>query len=192
MKKELLIIDNYDSFTYNLVQLIEECEFFDYEIYKNDKISLDIIDSFSGIILSPGPGLPENAGIMPDLLKNYVRKKKILGICLGHQAIAQCFGAKLIQQNDITHGKASILKVTEINSKLFENLPNSFIVGRYHSWIVDKTNFPDEELKITSIVENDIIMSIEHKYLPVYGVQFHPESHITQHGKQLIYNWLRI
>jgi len=192
MKKELLILDNYDSFTYNLVGLVDKCEFFDYEIYKNDEISLEKINDFKSIILSPGPGMPQYAGILPQLIQNYFSKKKILGVCLGHQAIAQHFGAKLLQLSEIAHGQASVLKIIDRKSKLFKNIPNNNIVGRYHSWIVDNHNFPHNELNISAIVGENIIMGIEHKNLPIYGVQFHPESYITQHGVQLIKNWLEI
>jgi len=192
MKRELLILDNYDSFTYNLVGLVEKCGYYDYEIYKNDEISIENVNDFSSIILSPGPGLPQHAGIMQQLLRNYIRKKKILGVCLGHQAIARHFGANLIQMDKITHGDASIINIIKRSSKLFKNIPQDIIVGRYHSWVVDNVDFPKDELEISAILGDRLIMGIEHKFLPVYGIQFHPESYITQYGFQILKNWLEI
>ncbi|MEI6695280.1 MAG: aminodeoxychorismate/anthranilate synthase component II [Bacteroidota bacterium] len=190
MRNRLLIVDNYDSFTYNLVQLIEQSGVSDYVIKKNDQITLKEAGKFDAFLFSPGPGIPSEAGIMCDLIKHYALSKKMLGICLGHQAIAECFGAKLEQMQHVMHGIASeTILINKEADKIFLNMPNRFTSGRYHSWVVSRENFPDE-LAITAIDNQDKIMAIRHKQFDIHGLQFHPESHITQGGLIMIKNWL--
>ena len=190
MGNKLLIIDNYDSFTYNLVQMIEQCNVRDYVIVKNDKIKLSDANVFDSFLFSPGPGIPSEAGLMCNLINHFASEKKFLGICLGHQAIAECFGAKLIQLNKVTHGEScNTFQLENEKDPIFNKLPSSFITGRYHSWIVSPENFP-KDLLITAIDKTQQIMAIKHKYLKIHGVQFHPESYITQHGIIILENWL--
>ncbi len=186
--KEVLIIDNYDSFTYNLVHYLESlnCKV---TVFRNDELELSDVLPFHKIILSPGPGLPEEAGILKSIIQEYASSKSILGVCLGHQAIAEIFGASLLNLQKPFHGVASKIKITAPDDPLFLNLPMEFEVGRYHSWVVNKSDFP-EILTITSTDENDHIMSFSHQHFDVRGVQFHPESILTQHGKQLLQNWI--
>ncbi|MEA3445995.1 MAG: aminodeoxychorismate/anthranilate synthase component II [Bacteroidota bacterium] len=190
MKNNLLIIDNYDSFTYNLVHYIEEVLGYKVAVKRNDKISLDEAAKYDCFILSPGPGLPGEAGILKELITRFAEEKRIFGVCLGMQAIAECFGAKLLNLNRVYHGVATPIKILKEDKSLFDALPCEFNVGRYHSWVVDKAGFPDV-LEITSEDENGFIMSLRHKDLPINGVQFHPESILTEHGKQMIFNFLK-
>ncbi len=190
MQNRLLIIDNYDSFTYNLLQLVEQCGQTDIVIAKNDEISLDEVAAFDRILLSPGPGIPSEAGIMCDLIKKYAPEKKILGICLGHQAIAECFGATLVQMENIMHGIGSKTIITSVNDYIFNNIQDCFISGRYHSWVVSRQNFPFDTLDVTAIDHHNIIMACSHKTYDVRGLQFHPESYITEQGLQMMKNWL--
>jgi anthranilate synthase component 2 len=187
--KKLLIIDNYDSFTYNLVQLVEQCGFTDYDIKKNNEINLEEANNYQMFLFSPGPGIPSEAGIMCELIKKYAGTKKMLGICLGHQAIAECFGANLITMEEIAHGAASVIYLTDDKDYLFKKVPEIFIAGRYHSWIVSNDDFP-KELLITAIDEDENIMAIKHKTFDIHGVQFHPESYITENGQKIISNFL--
>lgn len=186
--KKILIFDNYDSFTYNLVHLVKELGFTNIEIHRNDKISLNEIQKFDKIILSPGPGIPSESGLLLPLIKEYASTKSILGVCLGHQAIAEAFGAKLINLEDVYHGIATPVNITA-QDYIFDGLENSFDVGRYHSWIVDKANFP-ESMQITAIDEKGNIMAHKHHTYDVHGVQFHPESVLTPFGKEIIKNFL--
>ena len=190
INKKLLIVDNYDSFTYNLVQMVEQCSFMDYDLKKNDEISLAEADNYQMFLFSPGPGIPSEAGILCDLIKQYAGKKKMLGICLGHQAIAECFGANLINMEEIAHGMASVTYLTDDKDYIFKKVPELFMCGRYHSWMVSYDNFP-KELLITAIDEDENIMAIKHKTYDIHGVQFHPESYITENGQRIIANWLR-
>ncbi len=185
---KIAIIDNYDSFTYNLVHYFEalDCEV---TVFRNDDVDLDELVSFSKIVLSPGPGIPNEAGALKQIIKHFASSKSILGICLGQQAIAEVFGGTLINLQKVHHGVASEITILEPHDKLFENLPETFLVGRYHSWSVAKHDFPDE-LFITSIDQNGEIMSLQHRTLNIRAVQFHPESILTQFGKQLLQNWL--
>jgi anthranilate synthase component 2 len=190
MGNRLLIIDNYDSFTYNLVQMIEQCGVNDYSIVKNDYISLAEAGNYDRFIFSPGPGIPSEAGKLCDLISHFASGKKMLGICLGHQAIAECFGAKLIQMGKVMHGIAAETTIIDKeNNPLFAGLPIRFITGRYHSWVVSRENFP-KELEITAIDNQQNIMGIQHKKFDIQGLQFHPESFITQGGAHIIKNWL--
>ena len=189
--EKILIIDNYDSFTYNLVHYVEANPDYEVAVFRNDEISLEAIDRYKTIILSPGPGLPKDAGILKDIIKKYAPTKKILGVCLGMQAIGEVFGGTLVNLNQVFHGVATPLKVIDKEDLLFKGLPNSFNIGRYHSWVIGNKGFPDE-LKITSVEENNQIMSSKHCDYKVYGVQFHPESILTAHGKEIISNFLAI
>lgn len=184
---KLLILDNYDSFTYNIVHAVRELGV-EPTVVRNDKISLEEVDEFDKIIISPGPGIPSEAGILPRLLKEYAGKKPILGVCLGHQAIGECFGARLKNLEDVYHGVQ-----TEAYSiapdYLLEDMGDRFPVGRYHSWIVDEKDLP-ESLVVTSIDSDGRIMSLRHKDFDVHGVQFHPESLLTPDGIKIIRNFI--
>jgi len=186
---KILVIDNYDSFTYNLVHTIKKISGLSVDVYRNDEISLNEIDKYDKIVLSPGPGIPEEAGLLLDIIKEYAPKKSILGVCLGHQAIGEAFGGKLHNMNKVLHGIATPVKLTENKSVLFKDLPNTFDVGRYHSWIVQDEELPDC-FEITSYDNEGKIMSMKHKEFDVQGVQFHPESVLTPLGEKMIENWL--
>ena len=185
---KLLLLDNYDSFTYNLVHLIEKVSDIEIEVFRNDEISIDEIEKYDKILLSPGPGLPTDAGIMPELLKRYSSTKSILGVCLGLQAIGESFGANLMNLDTVFHGLATPITVN-VEDIIFYNCPKTFTVGRYHSWVVDTHFFP-EDLQITATDENGNIMALKHKIYDVRGVQFHPESILSEYGEILIKNWL--
>ncbi len=189
--EKILILDNYDSFTYNLVHYVEANSNYEVDVYRNDEISIDEVDNYKTIILSPGPGLPKDAGILKEVIRKYASTKKILGVCLGMQAIGEIFGGTLINLNKVFHGVATPLTVTDKSDLLFKSLPAKFNIGRYHSWLISNDNFP-EELNITSVEENGQIMSLTHKQHQIYGVQFHPESILTDYGKQMITNFLEI
>jgi anthranilate synthase component 2 len=183
-----LILDNYDSFTFNLVHYVEQfCD--DITVKRNDEISLDEVETFDAIILSPGPGLPAKAGIMPELIKRFAPTKKILGVCLGHQAIGEGFGASLKNLNQVHHGVAIPINVIEKTEPLFTNVPHRIDTGRYHSWVIDKNTIPSE-LKITATDDDGEVMAIRHKLFDVCGVQFHPESLLTPNGLKVIENWV--
>lgn len=189
MKPNILIIDNYDSFTYNLVHLVNELGL-ECEVWRNDKFELANVEQFDKIILSPGPGVPEEAGLLLDVIKTYAPTKSIFGVCLGQQAIAEAFGGSLFNLSRPMHGIATPIKVTDSGEQLFKDLPAVFNVGRYHSWVVAKDGLPDS-LQITAIDEQDgSIMALSHKTLDVRGVQFHPESVLTEHGKEMMANWI--
>ncbi len=186
----ILFIDNYDSFTYNLVQYVGEINS-DVKIYRNDKITVEEIKKLNPdkILISPGPCTPKEAGISVDVIKEFGKNgTPILGVCLGHQSIGEAYGGKVIRAKKIMHGKTS--EVTHDNSKLFQGLPETFTATRYHSLIVEKKTLPDC-LKITAWTEDGTIMGLEHKDYPVYGVQFHPESILTGHGKKIIRNFVQ-
>jgi len=191
VKKKILVLDNYDSFTYNLVHYIESGGEYTVDVYRNDEISLDEVDAYETIILSPGPGLPENAGILKALINRYASFKKILGVCLGMQAIGEVFGGKLENLSEVYHGVSTELKVLDVSDGLYCGLPKSFQIGRYHSWVVSTNNFP-VELIVTAEDEHQQIMSFRHKEFKLYGVQFHPESVLSEYGKELINNFLKI
>jgi len=185
----ILIIDNYDSFTYNLVHLVHELGL-PCAVWRNDKFSIDEVDAFDHIILSPGPGIPSEAGLLLEVIEKYAPTKSIFGVCLGQQAIAEVFGGQLYNLSRPMHGIATPITVTDRQEKLFLGLPESFKVGRYHSWVVDKKGFPDE-LIVTAVDEKDnSIMALRHRKYDVRGVQFHPESVLTEHGKAIMQNWL--
>jgi len=190
-ERKILIIDNYDSFTYNLVHLVHEIGM-ECEVWRNDKFKLEDVEAFSHIILSPGPGIPSEAGLLLDVIKTYAPTKSIFGVCLGQQAIAEAFGGQLYNLSRPMHGIATPIKVIDQAEKLFSGLPQSFNVGRYHSWVVDEKGLPDV-FTITAIDEKDnSIMALRHKEYDVRGVQFHPESILTEYGKEMMKNWLGI
>jgi anthranilate synthase component II len=215
------VFDNYDSFTYNLVHLIEHILHERVDVYRNDKIPLEKVKDYDKIILSPGPGIPEEAGLLLPLIKEYASSKSILGVCLGHQAIGEAFGGKLVNLSTVYHGVATRVRVVSRESivdsestigseqsavgnrqpavshsllitrhSLFEDLPDEFEAGRYHSWIVSDENFP-KELEVTARDDNNYIMALQHKSFDVRGVQFHPESVLTPVGETILRNWLR-
>lgn len=186
--KKIVIIDNYDSFTFNLVHYLDalDCEVI---VLRNDEFELEELKSFDNIILSPGPGIPSQSGLLIDVIKTYASTKKILGICLGLQAIGEVFGGKLLNLETVFHGVATKITLTVDDEALYNNLPKSFQAGRYHSWVIDTEDFP-KDLEITSIAEKGEIMSIRHKKYNLKGLQFHPESILTPHGKTILSNWI--
>jgi len=186
MKKEL-VIDNYDSFTYNLVHYLKDldCEV---TVIRNDKIILEEVEPFDKIVLSPGPGIPEEAGLLKSIIEKYASTKSILGVCLGQQAICEVFGGKLINLDTVYHGVATKINITVDDESLFNGFNKNIEVGRYHSWVVDE-NLPSV-LEATSFDENGQVMSLRHKEYDVKGVQFHPESVLTPNGKQILENWI--
>jgi len=192
---KILIFDNYDSFTYNLVHMVERITNEKTDVYRNDKISLESISEYDKIILSPGPGLPCESGLLLPLIKKFAPSKSILGVCLGQQAIAEVFGGKLINLKNVYHGVATKVMVDEHRTKMqndvFKDLPSELDAGRYHSWVVDNEDFPDD-LEITARDENGLIMGLRHKTFDVQGVQFHPESVLTPDGEKMMRNWLGI
>ncbi|RFZ82621.1 aminodeoxychorismate/anthranilate synthase component II [Mucilaginibacter terrenus] len=184
----ILIIDNYDSFTYNLVHLVNEIGL-ECDVWRNDQFAIDDVDKYSHIILSPGPGIPSEAGLLLEVIEKYAPTKSMFGVCLGQQAIAEVFGGKLYNLPQPMHGIATPIKVTDNEEKLFAGLPQNFKVGRYHSWVVEK-EMP-EVLSVTAIDETDnSVMALRHKDHDVRGVQFHPESVLTEYGKEMMQNWL--
>lgn len=186
--QKVLLIDNYDSFTYNLAQLLEESLLCKYEIIKNDAVKIDEISGFDKILISPGPGLPKNAGKLMQIIDKWHKHKDILGICLGMQAIAEYFGARLYNMEKIYHGIKILTKIKDKNETLFKNLPPEIETGLYHSWAVYKNS--EKAFKITAVSEDNIIMGISHKKYNLKGIQFHPESYMTHYGKNIIENWL--
>jgi len=186
---KVLVFDNYDSFTYNLVQIIERILDQKVDVVRNDQITLEEIGKYDKIILSPGPGIPEEAGILLDLIREYAPTKSILGVCLGQQAIAEAFGGNLINLSEIFHGVATSAELVKENTKIFRNLASGIEVGRYHSWAVNPEGFP-EELEITAVDKDGMIMALQHKTYDVHGVQFHPESILTPDGEVIIKNFL--
>ena len=185
--KHILVVDNYDSFTYNLVHYLEDLDC-KVTVARNDKIELNKIETFDKILLSPGPGTPDDAGLLKDIIITYASSKSILGICLGMQAIGEVFGAKLLNLSVVYHGIQSKVKITSNDEDLFKDLNSVIKVGRYHSWVI-KNSLPPC-LEVTSVDENNQIMSIRHNSLDVKGVQFHPESVMTPEGKKILKNWL--
>lgn len=186
---KVLLIDNYDSFTYNLVHLVEKLIHVKIDVCKNNHIMLEQVSRYDKIILSPGPGIPDEAGLLKDLIREYAPSKSILGVCLGHQAIAEVFGATLLNLNIPFHGIATSIKVLNKNTRLFKYINDNQLVGRYHSWAVSQEGLP-ECLEVTAVDEQQFIMAIGHKKFDVQGVQFHPESILTSCGEQLMKNWL--
>jgi anthranilate synthase component II len=185
----ILVFDNYDSFTYNLVDLLSKPVNGGIDVYRNDEIRLEKIKKYDKIILSPGPGIPVESGLLLDVIREYAPSKSILGVCLGHQAIGEAFGGQLINLETVFHGVAVDCIVKESGTGLFKNLPSRFPVGRYHSWVIDERKLPSA-LMVTAADENNYIMGIRHRNYDVQGVQFHPESILTPHGERIIKNWL--
>jgi anthranilate synthase component 2 len=182
----ILMIDNYDSFTYNLVHYLEDldCEV---TVKRNDQLSIAEVDAFEEIVLSPGPGIPDEAGLLKEIISTYAGKKRILGVCLGQQAIGEVFGGSLLNLDQVYHGVATTIEITK-DDYLFKGLPKKLEVGRYHSWVVN-SDLPDS-LEATSFDENGQVMSLRHKEFDIRAVQFHPESVLTPQGKQILKNWL--
>src|SRR5215467_12598803 len=197
---KILVFDNYDSFTYNLVHLVEKILHQGVEIHRNDEIPMEKVKEYDKIILSPGPGIPEEAGLLLPLIKEYASSKSILGVCLGHQAIGEAFGGKLVNLSTVYHGVSTPIRILKgkadsrltlhVSRNLFEGLPEVIEAGRYHSWIVSDENFPTE-LEVTARDENNYIMGLQHKKYDVQGVQFHPESVLTPKGEDIMRNWLK-
>ena len=188
---KILVFDNYDSFTYNLVHLVEKITHQKVEVFRNDQIELEQVKNYDKIILSPGPGVPSEAGLLLPLIKEYAATKSILGVCLGHQAIGEAFGGTLKNLSTVYHGIATPIQITNEDAPIFKGLGKSVEVGRYHSWIVSDKNFPSE-LEVTAVDSNGFIMALQHKRYDVQGVQFHPESVLTPVGEKLMRNWLGI
>ena len=185
----ILVFDNYDSFTYNLVHLVEKITHEKVEVYRNDQIPMEKIEEFDKIILSPGPGLPSESGLLLPLIRAYGPSKSILGVCLGHQAIGEVFGGVLINLSQVYHGVATECRILPSGSRLFKGLPDKITVGRYHSWIIGEDHFPGE-LEATARDENNYIMGLRHKIYDIEGLQFHPESVLTPDGETIMRNWL--
>jgi anthranilate synthase component 2 len=185
---KILVIDNYDSFVYNLVHYLEEfgCQV---TVIRNDELNIDMVSIFDKILISPGPGLPNEAGIIKQLIKEFGPTKSILGVCLGHQAICEVYGGFLVQLDEVKHGVMSKISTLVNDESLFDGLGNQFEVGRYHSWVVDKDSI-SEVLEVTATDQEGQVMSIRHRDFDVKGVQFHPESILTPLGKKIISNWI--
>jgi anthranilate synthase component 2 len=188
---KILVFDNYDSFTYNLVHLVEKILHIKVDVFRNDEIALEKIKAYDKIILSPGPGVPSEAGLLLPLIKEYAATKSILGVCLGHQAIGQAFGGSLINLDTVYHGVATPINIINTDAPILKGLGNTIAVGRYHSWIINKVDFP-AELEITAVDENGYIMALQHKTFDVQAVQFHPESVLTPDGEKILRNWLEV
>jgi anthranilate synthase component 2 len=188
---KVLVFDNYDSFTYNLVHLVEKITHEKVDVYRNDEISLEEVNAYDKIILSPGPGIPSEAGLLLPLIKRYAATKSILGVCLGHQAIGEAFGGTLTNLSKVYHGVATAIKIINTRSQILNGLPQTIEVGRYHSWIISEENF-SAELEVTARDDNGYIMALQHKTYDVQGVQFHPESVLTPDGEIILRNWLKV
>jgi anthranilate synthase component 2 len=186
--KKILVIDNYDSFTYNLVHYLEDLNC-TVSVVRNDEFEIEEVEKFDKILLSPGPGLPSEAGLLKAVIQKYAASKSILGICLGQQAIGEVFGGSLKNLEKVHHGVASAVQITVNDEPLYEGLENEIEVGRYHSWVIAKEDFPSD-LEITATDSSGEIMSIRHKTFDVKGVQYHPESVLTPQGKRILENWL--
>ena len=187
---KILVFDNYDSFTYNLVHLVEKITGVKPDVFRNDKISLEAVKEYDKIILSPGPGVPSEAGLLIPLIKEYAATKSVLGVCLGHQAIGEAFGASLINLENVYHGVATPVKKTGYPSPLFEGLEDKFEAGRYHSWIIDGNTLPDD-FEVTAVDAHGYVMAMQHKNFDLQSVQFHPESVLTPGGEHMMRNWLK-
>lgn len=187
----ILVFDNYDSFTYNLVHLVEKIINGKVTVVRNDEIPLEKVKDYDKIILSPGPGIPEEAGLLLPLIREYAPSKSIFGVCLGQQAIGEAFGAKLINLKDVYHGVATNVNIIDRSGRLFTGLPDQLEVGRYHSWVVDEATL-SPDLTVTARDDNKYIMALQHNKYDVSGVQFHPESVLTPQGEQILRNWLNV
>jgi anthranilate synthase component 2 len=188
--KKIVVIDNYDSFVYNLVHYLEELDC-QVTVLRNNQLNIEDLAAYDKILLSPGPGIPDEAGLLKEIIKTYATSKPIFGVCLGQQAIGEVFGGKLTNLNNVFHGIATDVTLTVQNEPLFKGLNSTFKVGRYHSWVVSKEDFP-EVLEVTSLDENGQIMSLRHRDFDICAVQYHPESVLTPDGKTMIKNWVNI
>ncbi len=187
--ERVVIIDNYDSFTYNLAHLVKQLGA-KVEVFRNDQFTLNQLERFTKIILSPGPGIPEEAGLLMDVIRTYAGRKPMLGVCLGHQAIAEVFGGKLVNLKEVYHGIAT--EGTQFgNDPIFSGLPKRIVMGRYHSWVVDRAGFPDC-LEVTAMSDDGQIMALRHRNYNIHGIQFHPESVLTPEGATIVRNWLQL
>ena len=187
MNKKVLVIDNYDSFTYNLVHYMEDLDY-EVSVVRNDEFSMDFVEKFDKILISPGPGIPDEAGQTKELIKRFYSTKSIMGVCLGHQGIGEVFGGKLKNLDSVFHGVATDIKIVS-EDKVFKNIPKKIKVGRYHSWVVEKLN---DNLEVLASDNDGNIMALRHKDYKVWGVQFHPESILTEYGKDILKNWLEL
>lgn len=190
MKKKIVIIDNYDSFTYNLVHAVEKITKSSVDVFRNDELSLPQVEAYDYIIISPGPGLPEESGLTLDIIKTYYKSKKIFGVCLGLQSIVVAFGGQLKNLSRVLHGIETEMHITH-KAPIYQDIEETFIAGRYHSWVADQLNFP-KELVVNCIDKDNEIMGVHHIDYPLYGVQFHPESIMTPQGERMIENFLKL
>lgn len=186
---KILVLDNYDSFVYNLVYILKDLGA-KVDVFRNDKINVEEVKNYDKIMLSPGPGIPEEAGIMMDLLAEYKTSKSIFGVCLGHQAIAEAFGSQLLNMGEVLHGVTTACLVTDTEELLFKGIPPKFDVCRYHSWTVLENSMPSD-LKVTAKDANEYVLAEAHKNYDIRGVQFHPEAYLTQHGVKMVENWMK-
>jgi len=191
VEMKILVFDNYDSFTYNLVHIIRELGYGDkIDIVRNDKIELDAVGAYDKILLSPGPGVPKDAGIMEQLIGAYGSTKSILGVCLGHQGIAEVFDAELYNMPVVLHGVTTVARILAADDFVFEGMPEVFNVCRYHSWAVVPETV-NRDLEITAVDDEGVVMALRHRKYDVRGLQFHPEAYLTEHGKRMMENWLK-
>lgn len=188
-KMKILILDNYDSFTYNLVHMVEKITGNFPVVFRNDEISIEAVGNYDVIMLSPGPGIPDEAGILKDVIKRYAGIKPIFGVCLGLQAITEVFGGTIINSEDVFHGVATEMRITDKDAVIFKDVPETFLAARYHSWAATDEGFP-EEIQVTARDEDGLIQAIQHKIFPISAVQFHPESILTDVGEQLLRNFI--
>ncbi len=188
-KMKILILDNYDSFTYNLVHMVEKITGNFPVVFRNDEISIEAVGNYDVIMLSPGPGIPNEAGILKDVIKRYAGLKPIFGVCLGLQAITEVFGGTIINLEDVFHGVATEMRITDKDAVIFKDVPETFLAARYHSWAATDEGFP-EEIQVTARDEDGLIQAIQHKIFPISAVQFHPESILTDVGEQLLRNFI--
>lgn len=189
----ILIIDNYDSFTFNLAQIIQEHGRCNFDVMKNDAVNIAYAAMYDGFLFSPGPGIPDEAPLMAELLRVYHSKKSFLGICLGHQVIAETFGMKLIKLDTVRHGLKTIIRIIDSSDYIFEGIPSEFMAGLYHSWAVSaERKVPESELnlRVTALSNDGIIMAVAHARYDIRGVQFHPESYLSEYGNKIIHNWI--
>ena len=190
-KMKIVVIDNYDSFTWNLVHAVRKLTGAEVKVFRNDEVDMEELESCDKILLSPGPGIPSEAGMMPAIIRELAPRKSILGVCLGHQAIGEAFGARLLNMETVLHGIATPVNIVSRDIPLYLGIPATFDAGRYHSWIVDREDFP-ECLEITAVDGENRIMSLRHRFYDVQGVQYHPESVLTPVGEKIIKNWLEM
>jgi anthranilate synthase component 2 len=188
---KIIVIDNYDSFTYNLVHMLREFEGVSIDVRRNDQIAVSDVQGYEKIVLSPGPGIPSEAGAMPEIVREYAPRKSILGVCLGHQCIGEIFGGTLRNLSTPIHGKATTIQVADPTERIFKGFSETFKVGRYHSWVVQKDSLPPS-VKVTAVDESGEIMALRHETYDVCGVQFHPESILTPRGHEMLKNWIEI